>query len=113
MMNSTKVTTASAMVIAMMILSAAAHAEGAALDGASLYKTKTCLTCHGKDGKSPIMPSYPKIAGQNEAYVLQQMKDIKSGTRANGNSAGMKGIMHLVSDEEIAALAKYVSTMQP
>jgi len=101
------------MVIAMMFLSASACAEDAALDGASLYKTKTCLTCHGKDGKSPIMASYPKIAGQNEAYVLQQMKDIKSGARANGSSAGMKGIMHLVTDEEIAALAKYVSTMQP
>ena len=84
-----------------------------ALDGAELYKTKTCLTCHGKDGKSPILPSYPKIAGQNEAYALQQMKDIKSGARANGMSAGMKGIMHLVNDEEMAALAKYISTMQP
>jgi len=113
MMNNTKVTTASAMVIAMMTLSAAAYAEAAALDGASLYKTKTCLTCHGKDGKSPIMSSYPKIAGQNELYVLQQMKDIKSGARANGMTAAMKGIMHLVNEEEMAALAKYVSTMQP
>jgi cytochrome c len=84
-----------------------------ALDGAELYKTKTCLTCHGKDGKTTIMPSYPKIAGQNEAYVLQQLKDIKSGARANGMSAAMKGIMHLVSDEEMEALAKYISTMQP
>lgn len=101
------------MVIAMITLSSNAYAEESGLDGASLYKTKTCLTCHGKDGKSPIMPAFPKIAGQNEAYVLQQMKDIKSGARANGNSAGMKGIMHLVTDEEMAALAKYVSSMQP
>jgi len=84
-----------------------------ALDGAELYKSKTCYTCHGKDGKSPILPSYPKIAGQNEAYSLQQMKDIKSGERANGMSAGMKGIMHLVTEEEIAALAKYIATMAP
>ena len=94
---------------ALMVLSPAAFA----LDGAELYKTKTCLTCHGKDGKTTIMPSYPKIAGQNEAYALQQMKDIKSGARANGMSAAMKGVMHLVSDEEIEALAKYLSTMQP
>ena len=84
-----------------------------ALDGAELYKTKTCLTCHGKDGKTTIMPSYPKIAGQNEAYALQQMKDIKSGARANGMSAAMKGIMHLVSDEEMEALAKYLATLEP
>jgi cytochrome c len=94
---------------ALMALSPSAFA----LDGAELYKTKTCLTCHGKDGKTTIMPSYPKIAGQNEAYVLQQMKDIKSGARDNGMTAAMKGIMHLVSDEEMEALAKYISTMQP
>ena len=93
----------------LMTLSAPAFA----LDGAELYKTKTCLTCHGKDGKTTIMPSYPKIAGQNEAYTLQQLKDIKSGARANGMSAAMKGIMHLVSDEEMAALAAYIATMEP
>ena len=94
---------------ALMALSPTAFA----LDGAELYKTRTCLTCHGKDGKTTIMPSYPKVAGQNEAYALQQMKDIKSGARSNGMSAAMKGIMHLVSDEEMEALAKYLSTLQP
>ena len=84
-----------------------------AADGAELYKTRTCYTCHGKDGKTPIMPSYPKIAGQNAEYSLQQMKDIKSGARANGMSAGMKGIMHLVSEEEMKVIADYIATMQP
>jgi len=106
-MISTKIKSATAMAVALLVLSPAAFA----LDGAELYKTKTCSTCHGKDGKSPILPVYPKIAGQNEAYTLQQMKDIKSGARANGMSAAMKGIMHLVTDEEMAALAKYVSSM--
>ena len=93
----------------LMVLSPSASA----LDGAELYKSKTCYTCHGKDGKSPILASYPNIAGQNEAYSLQQMKDIKSGARANSMSAAMKGVMHLVTDEEIAALAKYIATMTP
>ena len=84
-----------------------------ALDGAKLFKTKTCFTCHGPDGKTPILPNYPNIAGQNEEYVLQQMKDIKSGARNNGQTAAMKGIMHLVNDAEIEALAKYVSTLEP
>ena len=97
----------------MSVLLAALPISAQALDGAELYKTKTCLTCHGKDGKTTIMPSYPKIAGQNEAYTLQQLKDIKSGARANGMSAAMKGIMHLVNDEEMAALAAYIATMEP
>ena len=82
-------------------------------DGEKLYKTKTCSTCHGKDGKTPIMPMYPKIAGQNKEYTLQQMVDIKSGARSNGQSAAMKGVMHLVSEEEIQALAEYIATMAP
>jgi cytochrome c len=82
-------------------------------DGENLYKTKTCSTCHGKDGKTPIMPMYPKIAGQNQAYTLQQMNDIKSGARSNGQSAAMKGVMHLVSDEELQALSEYIATMEP
>ena len=82
-------------------------------DGEKLYKTKTCSTCHGKDGKTPIMPMYPKIAGQNKEYTLQQMVDIKSGARSNGQSAAMKGVMHLVSDEELQALAEYIATMTP
>jgi len=84
-----------------------------AADGAELYKTKTCTACHGKDAKTPIMPSYPKLAGQNAAYALQQMQDIKSGARANGLSAGMKGVMHLVSEDEMKALADYISSLQP
>ena len=82
-------------------------------DGEKLYQTKTCSTCHGKDGKTPIMPMYPKIAGQNEAYTLQQLKDIKSGARNNGQTAAMKGVMHLVSDDEMQALSEYIATMAP
>ena len=82
-----------------------------ALDGAALYQTKTCFSCHGKDANTPILPAYPKLAGQNAAYAAQQMKDIKSGARANGMSAAMKGVMHLVSDEEIEAIAQWLSTL--
>ena len=99
-----------AMITAGLLLSSP---SANALDGAELYKTRTCYTCHGKDGKTPIMPGYPNIAGQNAEYSLQQMKDIKSGARSNGMSVAMKGIMHLVSDEEMAALAQYISTMEP
>ncbi len=51
----------------------------AAPDGAKLYADKTCNACHGAEAKKPLLPTYPKIAGQNAAYTEQQMKDIKSG----------------------------------
>jgi cytochrome c len=81
-------------------------------DGAKLYAEKTCLACHGKDGKKTLTNEYPKLAGQNAKYSERQMLDIKSGARANGNSAAMKGIMHLVSDAEIKELAAYIATMK-
>ena len=84
-----------------------------AADGAALYKEKTCTACHGADGKKTLMPDYPKIAGQNAKYIERQMLDIKSGARANGNSAAMKGVMPLVSDEQIKVLAEYLSKLKP
>jgi cytochrome c len=84
-----------------------------AADGGKLYAEKTCNACHGPTGNKALMADYPKIAGQNRDYIVKQMKDIKSGARANGNSAAMKGVMHLVSDAEIEAIADWVSKQKP
>ncbi|HEB87734.1 MAG TPA: cytochrome c, partial [Gammaproteobacteria bacterium] len=54
--------------------------------------------------------SYPKLAGQNAAYLVTQMKDIKSGARSNGLTAVMKPIIAGVSDDEINAIAHYLSS---
>ena len=66
---------------------------------------------HGANFSKPIAPNYPKIAGQNAAYTEQQMKDIKSGARNNGQTAA-KGVMHLVNDEEIKALSEYLAKLK-
>jgi cytochrome c len=91
---------------------APATAAGPKLDGAKLYLERTCVACHGKDAKTPILPNYPKLAGQNAAYAEQQMRDIKSGARSNAQTAAMKGIMPLVADEEIPVLAEYISKLK-
>ncbi len=78
--------------------------------GGLLFKKRTCTACHGKDGQTPILKSYPKIAGNPAEYAKLQMMEIKSGARANSMAVmGMKGIMHLVTEEEIDLLANYVS----
>jgi cytochrome c len=84
----------------------------AAPDGAKLFAEKTCNACHGAKADKPLMPNYPKLAGQNAAYAEQQMKDIKSGARNNGQTAAMKGVMHLVNDEEIKAIAAYLEKLK-
>lgn len=83
-----------------------------ALDGAELFAKKTCVACHGKDAKTPILPVYPKLAGQNPDYAYNQMKDIQSGARNNGQTAAMKAVMHLVNDDELRAIANWLSTLQ-
>ncbi|WP_428610504.1 c-type cytochrome [Sedimenticola sp.] len=83
-----------------------------AADGAALFKAKTCWSCHGKDAKSPIMPFYPTLAGQNADYMFNQMKDIKSGARSNGQTAAMKGVMGLVNEDEMRILADWLATLQ-
>ena len=55
------------------------------------------------------MPIYPKLAGQNADYAFNQMKDIKSGARSNGQTAAMKGVMGLVSEEEMRAIADWLA----
>jgi len=89
-----------------------APAGGGRLDGAKLYVERTCVACHGKDAKTPILPEYPRLAGQSALYAERQMHDIKSGARSNGNTAAMKGVMHLVTDEEMKVLAEYLASLK-
>jgi len=94
-------------------LAACVAAPAFAADGAKLFGEKTCNACHGPEGRKPLMPNYPKLTGQNAAYMVEQMKDIKSGARNNGQTAAMKGVMHLVNDDEIKAIADYLSKLKP
>lgn len=80
-------------------------------DGAGLFVAKACSSCHGADANSPIMPIYPRLAGQNAQYLAQQMKDIKSGARNHGQTMLMKGIMAGVSEDEIKTIADWLSTL--
>lgn len=82
-----------------------------AADGASLYQAKGCAACHGPKGDTPIAPNYPKISGQNAQYALAQMKDIKSGARANGLTVVMKPIVSGISDAELEAIAEWLGSL--
>ncbi len=70
-------------------------------------KSATCVACHGKDGKS-IAPNYPNLACQKEQYLIDSMKAYQSGGR---NNPIMKPMVAALSDEDIANLAAYYSTL--
>lgn len=67
-----------------------------------------CAACHGKDGNTPIDPSYPRLAGQYRDYLERTLLDYLSGARKN---AIMGAQVQGLSRAEISALAAYYSAM--
>lgn len=69
----------------------------------------TCFTCHGTDGRS-VGGIPPSLAGQNKAYLLQQMKDLRSGKRpATLMHQQAKGY----TDRELELIAGYFASVKP
>lgn len=100
------------LILVPALLSSFVFAGSTQADGAALYKSKTCWSCHGKDAKTPMLPIYPKLAGQSAEYAFNQMKDIKSGARSNGQTAAMKGVMGLINEEEMREVANWLSQLK-
>lgn len=88
------------MSIAVVVFSTSAMAGDVE---AGKTKSATCGACHGADGNSAAA-AFPKLAGQNEKYLIKQMNDIKSGARS---VALMAGQLNSFSDEDIADVAAY------
>ena len=94
--------------------------------GQKLYMTKTCMACHGKDGRNAML-DYPNLAGQDEKYLVSQINDIINGKRlgspdATGNprSQGMRGALiravdnkPTISPDEVKQIAKWLSAQEP
>ncbi len=81
--------------------------SGVAADAAAgKSNSVVCSACHGADGNS-VVPSFPKLAGQGEAYLIKQMKDIRDGARPVPTMAGQ---LDGKSDEDLADLAAYFAS---
>jgi len=89
-----------------------ARGSGAVAQGQVLFREKGCFSCHGPQGRSPIASYIPKLAGQSQTYLERQLRDIKSGARANGATAQMAGVLSQVSEGQIPALAAYLSSLE-
>ena len=69
-----------------------------------------CANCHGEDGISKT-PDVPNLAGQNPAYLLEQIRKFGSGERKD---QFMQGLIKVLKDEErIQAAAYYASIPVP
>jgi cytochrome c553 len=69
-----------------------------------------CVGCHLPDGAG--YERYPRLAGQPEAYIVQQLVDFKSGARSNDRAHVMRAVAARLTDEEIRAVAEYLAGLQ-
>ena len=72
-----------------------------------------CKGCHGADGKTKALGKSAVIAGQDKEALITSLKEYKAGTKnVAGMGSLMKGQVATMSDEEIEAVAEYLSQVQ-
>jgi len=68
-----------------------------------------CAPCHGANGISKF-GEVPNLAGQNEPYLVNQLRAFHTGRRPHKEMAYMS---RKLTEEEIEAIAAYFSTLPP
>lgn len=66
-----------------------------------------CQACHGENGVS-TSPDLPSLAGQNEPYLFETLKTLKSEHSA---SVVMQGITRDIPEEDLRLLANYFAAL--
>ena len=68
-----------------------------------------CASCHGANANG-IPAQYPRLAGQHQDYTVAQLQAFKGGAR--GNSPQMTTLAQRMSDQEMKAVADYISGLK-
>jgi cytochrome c553 len=69
---------------------------------------QVCSNCHGVTGVS-VSPTFPKLAGQQREYLVNQLTDFKTHVRSDPNARRfMWGFTHL-TEVQIDGIATYFS----
>lgn len=68
----------------------------------------TCESCHEVDGSGG--GKFPRLAGQNVEYTLDQFRLYAAGKRTNGTRV-MKTIAERMTEQETRAVAEYMASM--
>ena len=84
--------------------SGAVHAGDVA---AGKTRSATCAGCHGETGISKN-PMWPNLAGQQQGYLVKQLKAFREGSRVDPM---MTPMAKPLSDEDIANLAAWYNSL--
>jgi len=72
-----------------------------------------CASCHGPGGVS-TSPIFPRLAGQQEQYLVAQLKAFKGKSRGEQDAHDyMWGMATLLEDSVIEGLARYYAAQKP
>jgi cytochrome c553 len=88
---------------------AAPAATGAGSVEAGSAKSAICAACHGPSGNS-VNPEWPTLAGQNAAYLREQLGMFKARKR---NNPVMQPIIDPLNEQDFADLAAYFAAQTP
>jgi len=72
-------------------------------------KYATCQGCHGPTGQGQAI--FPGVAGKDAAYLAETLQKYKAGEQVGPNSAMMMPHAMNLSDEDIANLVAYMSSL--
>ncbi len=99
-------------------------AKGEQLYKKGIFYTQitACIGCHGMHGEGnedwqirlavPPAVLAPAIGGQHAVYLARQLKAFRSGVRGNDVGKVMQHIAAQMSDEQIDAVAEYITQLQ-
>lgn len=76
---------------------------------AGATKAGVCVACHGVNGNS-VNPEWPSLAGQNAAYLREQLSMFKAKKR---NNPLMQPIVDPLTEQDFADLAAYFAAQTP
>jgi cytochrome c553 len=88
--------------ILLGVLAISANADASGNPEAGKAKSTVCAACHGPDGNS-VNPEWPKLAGQEQSYILKQLRDFQSGKRVNELMSPMAKPLTAQDMENLAA----------
>lgn len=73
----------------------------------------SCVACHAMSGTGDASMAVPRLAGQNAAYLADQLKQFADGTRATAPDHVMGTIARRLTPEEIQDVSAYLEHMRP
>ena len=88
-------------------------ASEASASTAALLAKGACSSCHGANLNKPMVPGYPKIAGQHKDYLYVALKSYKQDGQATWGRANgvMGGIAKQYTNNELKAMAAYIASL--